>query len=81
MHISMTAAKKNFDQIFRLLENGKEEYIVITKYGKPLLRITLNNNKDVSKRFGIGKGLFEIPDDFDDWDIYKDFDGEIYPDN
>ena len=34
---------------------------------------------DVSKRIGIAKGLFEIPDDFDDIDISADFDGELFP--
>ena len=76
---NMFEAKTNLSKIAKLLEDGSEDYIIIARHGKPLLRITLENNKDVSKRFGIGKGLFQIPEDFDDWDISSDFEGEIFP--
>ena len=70
---NMSEAKTNLSKIAQLLEEGKEDYVIIARAGKPSLRITLENNKDVSMRFGIGKGLFEVPDDFDDIDISEDF--------
>ncbi len=34
--------------------------------------------EDISKRIGFAKGLFTIPDDFDEIDLSEDFDEEVF---
>lgn len=67
----------NFTKIVELLENKKEDMVVICKRGKPTLKVTLYNNR--TKLLGCAKGMFEIPNDFDDIDISNEFEGEIFP--
>ena len=76
---NMFEAKTNLSKIAKMLEDGEEDYVIVARNGKPLLRITLEKHPDVSKRFGIGKGLFTIPEDFDEIDLSADFEGEIFP--
>ena len=79
IHYNMLEAKNNFSKIVKLLEEGKQDYVIVTKNEKPLLRITLEKSKDISRRFGIAEGTFNVPDDFDEIDISDDFNEEIYP--
>lgn len=76
--VNMYEAKTHFSEIAKMLEEGKKDYVIVARKGKPVLRITLEI-PDVSKRIGAGKNMFEIPDDFDDIDISNLFDGEIFP--
>ena len=76
---NMFEAKTNLSKIAKMLEEGKEDYVIIARNGKPLLRIVLEKESDVSKRIGLAKGSFTIPDDFDEIDISSDFEGEIFP--
>ena len=76
---NMFEAKTNLSKIASILEKGEEDFVIVARNGKPLLRITLEKKAEVSKRFGIGKGLFEVPDDFDEIDLSGDFEGEIFP--
>ena len=39
---------------------------VYARAGKPVVKITYIEPVDVSKRIGIAKGKFEMPEDFDD---------------
>lgn len=73
-HYSISEAKLKISDIVELLENEIEEYIVINKYNKPLLKATLFSDTDRSSLFGAGENQFEIPSDFDDIDIASDFD-------
>lgn len=78
IQVNMFEAKTNLSKLAKLLEDGKEDTIIVARNGKPLLRIALEKPKPVSKRFGFAKGLFEVPDDFDEFDISEDFEGEIF---
>lgn len=78
MVVNMFEAKTNLSKIAKLLENGEEEYVIIARNGKPIMRIIPEKVYDVSKRIGIAEGMFDIPDDFDDIDIASDFSGEIF---
>ena len=75
---NMFEAKTNLSKITGILEDHLEDYVIICRNGKPLLRITLEENNDVSKRIGAGKGMIRISEDFDDMDISMDFEGEIF---
>ena len=72
-------AKTNLSKISKILENKEEDYIVISRNGKPLLKVTLFDSNPRKNLIGCAKGLFEIPEDFDDIDISSDFEGEIFP--
>lgn len=70
---NMFEAKTNLSKIAKMLESGEEDYVVIARNGEPLLRIILEPKVDVSKRLGIAKGKTNIPNDFDDIDIFEEF--------
>ena len=74
---NMYEAKTNLSRISRLLEEKKEDFVIISRNGKPLLKVTLYEEQDRNKLFGCAKGMFEIPEDFDEIDLSKDFEGEI----
>jgi len=74
---NMYETKTNFSKIAKLLEDKKEDYVVISRNGKPILEIRLYEKNKREKLFGSGKGMFEVPDDFDDIDISNDFEGDI----
>ena len=73
IQFNMFEAKTNLSKIAKMLESGEEDYVVIARNGEPLLRIILEPKVDVSKRLGIAKGKVNIPDDFDDIDIFEEF--------
>ena len=73
IQFNMFEAQTNLSKIAKMLESGEEDYIIITRNNEPLLRIVLEPKVDVSKRLGIAKGKVNIPDDFDDIDIFEDF--------
>ena len=76
---NMYEAKINLSKITKLLEDIKEDCIVLSRKGKPIIKMTLIDNNPRKNLFGFAKGLFEIPEDFDDIDIGSDFEGEIFP--
>lgn len=76
---NMYEAKTNLSKISKLLEEKKEDMIIISRNGKPVLKVTLFSADDRSHLFGCAKGMFSIPDDFDGIDIADDFNGEIVP--
>ena len=76
---NMYEAKTNFSKISKLLEEKKEDYVIISRNGKPVLKITLVEDNPRKNLIGCAKGMFTIPKDFDDIDISEDFTGEIFP--
>ncbi len=80
MHtVNMLEAKTNLSKLVEAVESGAESEIVIARNGKPAARLVpVQPPQDVSKRIGIAKGLFEVPDDFDADNelIRKMFEGE-----
>ena len=67
MQVDVFEAKTEFSKLIRLVESGREEYITIARNGKPVAKIVPYENTPVSKRIGIAKGKFKVPDDFDAW--------------
>lgn len=61
MELNIYDAKTNFSKIISYLVEGKEKEIIISKYGKPLVKISLINKKN-NKRVG---GLKKDYPDFD----------------
>ena len=66
--MNVLEAKTNFSKLLAMLENREEDEIIICKKNKEIARITLIPQVDVSKRIGIAKGLFTVPDDINEMD-------------
>lgn len=79
--VNMLEAKTNLSRLVEAVENGVESEIIIARNGRPAARLVpVQPKQDVSKRIGIAKGLFTVPDDFDADNelIRKMFEGEFY---
>ena len=65
MQVNILEAKTELSKLVRLIETGREERIIIARYGKPVVKMTLFNDEPVSKRIGIAKGKLNAPNDLD----------------
>ncbi len=66
MHtMSLFDAKTHLSRLVEELTSGKEEEIVISKHGKPVVRMEAVRARDVGRRLGIAKGQFTVPADID----------------
>lgn len=65
MQVNILEAKTNLSNLVRLIETGKEEHIIIARYGKPVVKMVIYNDTPVSKRIGIAKGKLKSPEDLD----------------
>lgn len=65
MQVNILEAKTNLSNLVRLIETGKEEHIIIARYGKPVVKMVPCNDTPVTKRIGIAKGKLKSPDDLD----------------
>ena len=63
--MNVLEAKTNFSKIIAMLERKEEKEVIVARAGKPVVKIIAVEPFDVSKRLGIAKGKFELPDDFD----------------
>ncbi len=66
MQVNILEAKTNLSNLIRLIETGKEENIVIARYGKPAAKIVPLDDKTVSQRIGVAKGKLKSPVDLDE---------------
>jgi prevent-host-death family protein len=66
MHtVSLFEAKTHFSRIVEALVSGKEDEVVVSRRGKPAVRVTPLAQVDASKRIGLARGRFTVPDDID----------------
>ncbi len=65
MQVNIQQAKTGLSQYIRLLETRQERQISIARRGKPIVRMTLINDKPVSNRIGIAAGKLQAPEDLD----------------
>jgi antitoxin (DNA-binding transcriptional repressor) of toxin-antitoxin stability system len=64
--VNMHEAKSTLSKLVQQLESGAETEIIIARNGKPVARLVREPAAvDVSKRLGIAKGLFTVPDSID----------------
>lgn len=66
--VNMLEAKTDLSKLVRLLETRQEEVILIARNGTPVVEMKLVQESPVSKRIGIAKGRFHLPEDFSQWD-------------
>ena len=65
MQVSILEAKNNLSNLIDLIETGKEDNVIISKYGKPVVKMVVYNDVQVSKRIGVAKGRLKSPTDLD----------------
>ena len=65
MQVNVFEAEAEFSKLIRLVESRREESITVARNGRPVARIVPYESAPVSKRIGIAKGKFTVPDDFD----------------
>ena len=65
MQVNILEAKTNLSKLVRLIETGKEDHIIIARYGKPVVKMVIYNDTPVSKRIGVAKGKLKSPEDLD----------------
>ena len=63
--VSLFEAKTHLSRIVEAILSGKEEQVVISRRGKPAVRLTAIQGTDTSKRIGLAHGRFKIPDNID----------------
>ncbi len=61
--VNLYAAKTNLSRLVDQANAG--EHIVIAKGGKPMAMLTPLTPKKRTIRYGLMRGQFEVPDDFD----------------
>ena len=69
--VNIYEAKTNLSKYIEMLETGKEEEIIITRYDKKIAKIVLFTEKAGVKRLGAAKGIldekpFTLKDENDD---------------
>ena len=67
MQVNILEAKTNLSNLVRLVESGKEEMVVIARYGKPVVKMVTYCDTPVSKRIGVAKGKLKSPEDLDQY--------------
>lgn len=66
MHaVSLFEAKTHLSRIIESLVTHEEDQVIISRYGKPVARLTVLPDIDTSNRIGIARGKFVIPDHID----------------
>ena len=65
MQVNILEAKTNLSNLIRLVETGKEEGIIIARYGKPVVKMVSYTDTPVSQRIGAAKGKLKSPEDLD----------------
>jgi prevent-host-death family protein len=63
MRANIHEAKTHFSQLIARVLAGEE--VVICKAGKPVVRLAPIKQKKAARRFGLDRGRFTVPDDFD----------------
>lgn len=62
--VSLFDAKTHLSRLIDRIASGAENEIVISRNGKPVARV-VPLAVDVSRRVGLARGEFEVPDDID----------------
>ena len=65
MQVNIHEAKKDLSNLERLIETGKEDAVITSRYGKPFEKMAIYNVITATKRIGIAKGKLKSPKDLD----------------
>lgn len=62
---NLTDAKARFSEVVDRVVQGEE--VIVTRMGKPVVRMTAYQPEQMEQRLGLLAGRLEIPEDFDEW--------------
>jgi prevent-host-death family protein len=66
MHtLSLFDAKTHLSRIVEELLQGREDSVVVSRRGTPVVKIIPIKKEDAAKRIGVARGQFKVPDDID----------------
>ena len=66
MHaINMFEAKTSLSRLVDAIEQGREREIIIARNGRPAAKLVPVDDVPRTKRIGVAKGAFLVPDDID----------------
>lgn len=60
IQVSIPEAEASLSELIQLLETKTEDFIIITRNGKPAVKITLVDESPVSGHIGAAKGKFAV---------------------
>ena len=64
--VNVLEAKTNLSKLLQMLEEGKEDVVVIARNGKPIANLTLMSAQSRTPHFiGCREGLYDVPNDID----------------
>jgi prevent-host-death family protein len=63
--VNMLEAKSNLSELVRTVEAGEHAEIIIARNGQPVARLVPIAKTDATRRIGIARGMFTVPDDID----------------
>lgn len=63
--VNMLEAKTNLSRLVASLESGQETEIIIARNGRPAARLVAVATRPASRRIGVAKGRFTVPDTID----------------
>jgi prevent-host-death family protein len=75
--VNIHAAKTHFSRLIERVEAGEE--VVVARAGKPVAKIVPFRPEPAPRKLGLMKGVFIIPDDFDDPLPDEMFDTALFP--
>lgn len=67
MQVNILETDTDLSELVSLIESGREERIIIARYGKPVAEMRTYRENPVSKRIGIARGKLKSPDDLDEY--------------
>ena len=65
LSVNIHEAKTSLSKLIEAIELGKEAEIVIARNGRPAAKLVAITKPRISKRLGVARGKFQIPDDID----------------
>lgn len=63
--VNMLDAKTHLSRLIQSLDQGLEREIVIARHGQPVARLLPLERTGASKRLGVAKGRFKVPESID----------------
>ncbi|WP_299022949.1 MULTISPECIES: type II toxin-antitoxin system Phd/YefM family antitoxin [unclassified Tepidimonas] len=63
--INMLQAKSSLSRLVEAIETGREREIIIARNGRPAAKLVPIDGTSPSRRIGVAKGCFQVPDSID----------------
>ena len=63
--VSLFDAKAHFSRLVEELVQGRNDAVVVSRHGKPVVQITAIPSGVGNKRIGVAKGKLKVPNDLD----------------